>query len=91
MCCPATFEAEGTWLNAADYSVLALNDKLTQHLPEITEALSNGAPTNPDPAREGFYDVELSGGWAYINVRDESRTVYVVAFRRGKVAKARAV
>jgi hypothetical protein len=33
-------------------------------------------------SRANFYDVELPAGWAYIHVRDDKRTVYLVAYSR---------
>ena len=70
------------WLETRNYDVVALNEKLTAYLPELSKALGQGIPAYPDNSRGGFYDVELSSGWSYIHVRDDARTVYLVAFSR---------
>jgi hypothetical protein len=39
-------------------------------------------PAYPDTSRRNFYDVELPSGWAYIHIRDDKQTVYLVAYSR---------
>ena len=68
-----------TWLQAPNYRVTALNAKLTACVSELKRALQLGLPAFPDTSRRDCYDVELPNGWAYIHVRDNNRTVYLVA------------
>ena len=72
--------SETTWLHTPNYSVLPLNTQVAGRVPELKRALQSGLPAFPDITRENFYDVELAAGWAYIHVRDDSRTVYLVAY-----------
>ena len=69
-----------TWLRAPNYQVTPLNRTLAERVSELKRALQAGLPALPDANRENFYDVELPEGWAYIHVRDDNRTVYLVAF-----------
>jgi len=68
------------WLEARNYHVAALNPKLSRHVSDVARALAQGAPAFPDNARRGFYDLEVSGGRAYIHFHEDARTVYLVAF-----------
>ena len=68
-----------TWLQAPNYTVKALNANLAACLSELKRALQLGLAAFPDMNRRNFYDVELPDGWAYIHVRDDNRTVYLVA------------
>jgi hypothetical protein len=72
--------SDTTWLHAPNYQVLPLNTTVAGRVPELKRALQSGLPACPDMNRHNFYDVELPGGWAYIHVRDDNRTVYLVAF-----------
>jgi hypothetical protein len=68
-----------TWLQAPNYKVTPLNATLAAGVSELKRALQDGLAAFPDMNRRNFYDVELPDGWAYIHVRDENRTVYLVA------------
>lgn len=70
------------WVETRNYAVVALNSRLSTHIPELKKALQKGAPAYPDISREGFYDLELLSGWSYINVHEGTRTVYLVAHTR---------
>lgn len=70
---------ETTWLQAPNYKVTALNARLAACVSELKRALQLGLAAFPDTNRRNFYDVELPHGWAYIHVRDDNRTVYLVA------------
>ena len=78
----AALQSDTTWLRIADYEIAALNSKLTGRVPELKHALQSGLSAYPDTNRESFYDVELPNGWAYIHVRDEKQTVYLIAYSR---------
>jgi hypothetical protein len=80
MTAPA-LQSDATWLRAPEYNVAALNSKLADRVAELKRALRAGLPAFVDMNRKGFYDVELPGGWAYIHVRDDKRTVYLVAYQ----------
>jgi hypothetical protein len=77
----AALQTDETWLQTTDYNVAALNPKLSDRLGELRHALSAGLPAFADLNRRNFYDVELAGGWAYIHVRDDKQTVYLVAYQ----------
>ena len=68
-----------TWLQAPHYKVTALNAKLSACVSELKRALQSGLAAFPDINRRNFYDVELPNGRAYIHVRDDNQTVYLVA------------
>jgi hypothetical protein len=70
------------WLHVPDYDVAALNPRLAGRVPQIKRALQTGVAVSPDVTRRNFYDVELADGWAYIHVRDDKHTVYLVAYSR---------
>jgi hypothetical protein len=78
----AALQTENTWLRTPHYEVAALNRKLAGQLPDLKRALETGVCGYPDANRENFFDVELPTGWAYIHVRDENRTVYLIAHSR---------
>jgi len=75
-------QSDAIWLRAADYNVAALNSKLAGRVAELKSGLERGLPACPDLNRRGFYDVELPSGWAYIHVREDAETVYLIAFSR---------
>ena len=77
----AALQSDATWLRTTDYNVAALNSKLMNRVAELKLALRAGLPAFADLNRRNFYDVELPGGWAYIHVRDDKQTVYLVAFQ----------
>ncbi len=66
-----------------DYGVTPLNARSASHVSELKRALDTGVLAYPDASRLNFYDVELPTGWAYIHVREETRTVYLVAYSQG--------
>ncbi len=78
----AQTNSDTTWLRISHYKVAALNPKLAGRVPELKHALESGLSACPDTSRENFYDVELRAGWAYIHVRDDTQTVYLVAYSR---------
>jgi hypothetical protein len=75
-------QSDTMWLRIPDYDIAALNPGLSNRLPELQHALKSGLSAYPDMSRANFYDVELPAGWAYIHVRDDKRTVYLVAYSR---------
>jgi hypothetical protein len=76
-------QSDATWLRTPDYQVAALNSKLTDRVAELKRALRAGLPAFADMNRRNFYDIELPGGWAYIHVRDDKQTVYLIAYQNG--------
>jgi len=78
----AALQSEAIWLLAPNYDVAALNANLATRLPELRRALQTGVLASPDAGRNNFYDVELANGWAYIHIRDDKHTVYLVAYSR---------
>jgi hypothetical protein len=76
----AAIQSDTTWLRTSLYQIASLNMKLAGRVPEMQRALEAGLPAYADPNRANFYDVELPSGWAYIHVRDDNRTVYLIAF-----------
>ena len=78
----STVQSDAIWLNASNYNVAPLNVRLADRVPELQHALQAGVAAFPDMSRNGFYDVELAHGWAYIHVHDDRRTVYLVAYSR---------
>jgi len=77
----AALQSDATWLQTSDYDVAALNSKLMNRLGELKHALTAGLPALADLNRRNFYDVELPGGWAYIHVRDNRQTIYLIAYQ----------
>jgi|SRR5438046_2664555 len=67
------------WLRGSDYLVTSLNARFAAHVPELKLALDAGVPAYPDASRSDFYDVALPTGWVYIHIREDKRTVYLVA------------
>jgi hypothetical protein len=75
-------QSESVWLSTTNYNVASMNGKLAARVPELKHALQAGIPAFPDASRDNFYDVELPSGWAYIHVRNDNQTVYLVAYSR---------
>lgn len=75
-------QTDAIWLQSRSYNVAALNTKLSDRVPELAHALRVGLAASPDMNRDGFYDVELPSGWAYIHIRDDKHTVYLIAYSR---------
>lgn len=65
-----------------NYEVVPLNPRLAGRICELQRAIERGSLAYPDLSRHDFYDVELENGWAYIHVRDDAQTVYLVAYSR---------
>lgn len=79
---PATaLQTDTIWLRP-NYQVSPLNPRLASRLPELKRALDAGVIAYPDANRASFYDIELPGGWAYVHVRDDKQTIYLVAYSR---------
>lgn len=76
-------QLDAIWLRPRTYSVVPLNSRLAGRISELERAIKRGIPAYPDVSRDDFYDVELENGWAYIHVRDDKQTVYLVAYSRG--------
>jgi hypothetical protein len=76
----AAVQSDAIWLSAPDYKVTAFNSKAAARVPELKQALQTGVAAFPDSTRNNFYDVELVNGWAYIHVRADKQTVYLVAY-----------
>jgi|GEM_PF-1773342 len=76
---PSTVELNAISLKAENYDVVPLNRRVAGSVFELERALQRGAPIFPDRSRSDFYDAELDNGWAYIHVREDTRTVYLVA------------
>lgn len=77
----AALQSDVTWLHMSDYDVAALHPRLTDRVAELKRGLRAGLPACADLNRRNFYDVELPGGWAYIHVRDDKQTVYLIAYQ----------
>ena len=75
----STVPCEAIWLQLQNYRVLPLSPILDGYV-DLERAIKRGIPACPDLRRADFYDVELDEGWAYIHVRDDLRTVYLVAY-----------
>jgi hypothetical protein len=78
----SAIQSDTTFLRIPNYEMAALNLRLSGRLPELGHALAAGLYANPDMNRVNFYDVELPSGWAYIHVRDDKQTVYLIAYSR---------
>jgi hypothetical protein len=77
----AALQTDTIWLRP-DYHVAPLNPRLSSRLPELKRALEDGVIAYPDMNRSSFYDIELPSGWAYVHVREDNHTVYLVAYSR---------
>jgi len=75
-------QTDTMWLRIADYLIAPLNERLAGRVPELQYALKSGVAAYPDVNRDGFYDVELPTGWAYIHIRDDKQVVYLIAYSR---------
>ena len=67
------------WLLLKNYNVVPLNPRLGRHTWELERAIQRRIKAHPDLQRHDFYDIELETGWVYIHVRDNAKTVYLVA------------
>ena len=75
-------QMDTTWLKLRNYEVAALNARLSGRVPELKRALESGLAAYADTNRAHFYDVELPTGWAYVHVREDKQTVYLIAYSR---------
>lgn len=75
-------QMDTTWLQLRNYEVAALNGRLSGRVPELKRALESGLAAYADTNRPHFYDVELPTGWAYVHVREDKQTVYLIAYSR---------
>jgi len=82
MAAAAALQSDAIWLRASDYHVEAVNTRLAGRLTELKIALESGLVAFPDVNRSAFYDVALPTGRAYIHVRDDKQTVYLIAHSR---------
>ena len=78
----AALQSDTTLLRIPGYQTAALNERLSGRLSELKHALQSGVYAYPDNNRQNFYDVELPSGWAYIHVRNDKQTVYLIAYSR---------
>ena len=67
-------------LMSSKYDLVALNPALSQHLPDLDEALSFGGLI-PDKKRRGFFDILYGGQWFYVYIRQHTSVAYLVAHR----------
>ena len=67
-------------LMSRKYDLVALNPALSQHLPDLDEALNLGC-LMPDRKRTGFFDILHGGQWFYVYIRQNTSVVYLVAHR----------
>jgi hypothetical protein len=81
MMAPAV-QTDAAWLRLPDYGIVPMNLGLTGRTSELKRALNSGLCAYPDATRKNFYDVELPTGWAYIHVRDDHKTVHLIAYSR---------
>ena len=72
---------EVTWFQLREYKVISLNPLFNTALENVRREIEGGLWVKPDSSRIDFYDLHLSSGWAYIHVRDKTRTVYLVSYR----------
>jgi hypothetical protein len=72
-------QCDTIWLQLQNYHVVPLNLRIDGR-DEVERAIHRGVPAKPDLHRPDFYDVELDYGWAYVHVRHQLRTVYLVAY-----------
>jgi len=74
-----TVQCDAIWLRLQNYRVMPLNHRLDGSI-ELERAIQRGIPACPDLNREDFYEVELDGRSAYVHVRHDLETVYLVAY-----------
>jgi len=76
-----TIDLNLVWLSEPEYTVKPLNPSLACFTRELKRALRTGCVAEADSNRPGFYQINLTGVGmrAYIYVRDETSTVYLIA------------
>jgi len=82
MSCVAALQNDTIHLRLNDYDVVPLNSRLGTRVERIATALRRGVAAHRDLQRDGFYNIEVPDGLAYIHVFDAARTVYVIAHSR---------
>ena len=70
---------DAIWLQLQNYHVMPLNPGLEGCI-EVMRGIHGRIPACPDLHRNDFYDVELDDGCAYVHVRHDLKTVYLVAY-----------
>jgi hypothetical protein len=75
----STLQPDAIWLCLPEYDVVSLKPGLAGHLSEVEGAIERGSTAYRDLSRDDFYEITLDNGRAYIHVRDDVQTVYVVA------------
>ena len=75
--CPTANEV---WLQCSGYKVLPLNRSLYAVAQRLERMIESRLYAKADSRRRDFYDVELTDGWAYIHIRDQVRTIYLIAY-----------
>jgi hypothetical protein len=79
-----------TWLRFENYRVVPLNLRLAGYTSELEQAMKKGIPACADLNRDRFYEIDLGSGWAYIHVRENAKTVYLVAYSNSNAADSSA-
>jgi hypothetical protein len=82
-------QVDTIWLQYQNFSVVSLNPSLSGRVLEIERGLRRGIRAHPDLQRIDFYDIDLANGSAYIHVREEGRTVYLIAYSGNSVERER--
>ena len=82
MTCAAALQNDTLWLELRNYDVVPLNSRLASRVDELAGALCRGVAAFPDYVRNGFYNVELPSGYAYVHIHADNRTVYLIAYSR---------
>ena len=77
---PEPNAADAIWLRRKTYRVMPLNPRLVGHVLEVESAIDRGISALRDVRRSDFYVIELQTGLAYIHIRENAKTVYVVAY-----------
>ena len=67
-------------LQCSGYKVLPLHRSLRAIAQKLERAIESRLYARADSSRCDFYDVELSGGLAYVHIRDQVRTIYLIAY-----------
>src|SRR5262245_4584390 len=79
---------DAIWLRCQNYQVIPLNRGLLGRIRELEYAIHRGISARLDSRRHDFYTLELESGSAYIHVRENAKTVYLVAHSRSNPSNA---
>jgi|SRR5579884_2572340 len=74
------------WFRTSDHRIIPLNASLQRSAATLQDALAQGVSLQSDPLRRDFYEVSFDNGWAYIHLREDLRTIYLVAFAKSRPA-----